>query len=183
MIKTIFLAGGCFWCTEAVFQRIKGVQSVQPGYIDGKVKNPAYREVCTGRTGHTEAIEVVYNTEEIQLSDLLSIFFTTHDPTTLNRQGNDIGTQYRSGIYYTSETQKETSIQIIKELTDRNFFKNPIVTEVKQASPFYPAEENHHNYYNRNNEQPYCSFVINPKMEKLKNFFSNYLKESYEREF
>ncbi len=120
MIKTIFLAGGCFWCTEAVFQRIKGVQRVQPGYIDGKVKNPAYREVCTGRTGHTEAIEVVYDTEEIQLSDLLSIFFTTHDPTTLNRQGNDIGTQYRSGIYYTSEAQKETYKQMIKELTDRN---------------------------------------------------------------
>ena len=181
MIKTIYLAGGCFWCTEAVFQRIKGVQSVVPGFIDGKVKNPAYREVCTGRTGHTEAIEVVYNTREIEFSAMLSLFFMTHAPTTLNRQGNDIGTQYRSGIYYTSESQKETAYQIIKELTDRKLFKDPIVTEVKAASTFYKAEENHHNYFNRNSEQPYCSFVINPKMEQLKTFFSNYLKESYER--
>ena len=181
MIKTIILAGGCFWCTEAVFQRLKGVLEVVPGYIDGQVKNPAYREVCTGKTGHAEAISVRYDTSQIQLVDLLLIFFNTHDPTTLNRQGNDTGTQYRSGIYYTELEQKEVIQLVIKQLTDENVFEDNIVTEIKEASPFYDAEKGHHSYYNRNKEQAYCTYTISPKMDKIKNYFSNYLNESYER--
>ena len=173
-IKIIYLAGGCFWCTEAVFQRIKGVKKVTPGYIDGTVKNPAYREVCTGRTGHTEAIEIVYDSKLISLIDLLLIFFNTHDPTTLNRQGNDIGTQYRSGVYFTEVKQKEVVLQVIQQLEKEQIFKNPIVTEVKEATPFYTAEE-HIDYYNQNGEQPYCSYIIDPKIEKLKTYFSNYI--------
>lgn len=173
-IKTIYLAGGCFWCTEAVFQRIKGVKKVTPGYIDGTVKNPAYREVCTGRTGHTEAIEIVYDSKLISLIDLLLIFFNTHDPTTLNRQGNDIGTQYRSGVYFTEVKQKEVVLQVIQQLEKEQIFKNPIVTEVNEATPFYTAEE-HIDYYNQNGEQPYCSYIIDPKIEKLKTYFSNYI--------
>lgn len=180
LIKTIYFAGGCFWCTEAVFQRIKGVVNVQPGYIDGHVKNPAYREVCTGRTGHTEAISIQYEESQIQFTDLLLIFFNTHDPTTLNRQGNDIGTQYRSGIYYTTTEQKETAQMVVNQLTKEKVFQAKIVTEIKEATPFYEAEEGHQNYYNRNQEQPYCSFVIHPKMEKLKQYFSNHLNTSYE---
>ena len=180
LIKTIYLAGGCFWCTEAVFQRIKGVQSVIPGYIDGKIKNPAYREVCTGRTGHTEAISIEYDEGQVQLTDLLLIFFNTHDPTTLNRQGNDVGTQYRSGIYFTDIEQKEIAQMVIKQLTKEAVFKDKIVTELKEATPFYEAEQGHHNYFNRNQEQPYCSYVIHPKMEKLKHYFSNHLNEYYE---
>ena len=173
-IKTIYLAGGCFWCTEAVFQRIKGVIKVTPGYIDGTFKNPAYREVCTGRTGHAEAIKLVYDSEKISLIDLLLIFFNTHDPTTLNRQGNDVGTQYRSGIYYTEVKQKEVAQQVIQQLETEQIFKNPVVTEVKEATPFYTAEE-HVDYYNQNGEQPYCTYVIDPKIEKLKTYFSNYI--------
>lgn len=180
LIKTIYLAGGCFWCTEAVFQRIKGVQSVIPGYIDGKIKNPAYREVCTGRTGHTEAISIEYDEDQVQLTDLLLIFFNTHDPTTLNRQGNDIGTQYRSGIYFTDIEQKEIAQMVIKQLTKEAVFEDKIVTELKEATPFYEAEQGHYNYFNRNQEQPYCSYVIHPKMKKLKHYFSNHLNESYE---
>jgi len=181
LIKTIFLAGGCFWCTEAVFQRIKGVQEVLPGYIDGNIKNPAYREVCTGRTGHTEAISIRYDVNHIQLTELLLIFFNTHDPTTLNRQGNDVGTQYRSGIYYSDADQKKISQEVIKQLEKEKVYEEKIVTEIKEATPFYVAEESHHDYFNRNKEQPYCTFTINPKMEKLKHYFSNYLNESYER--
>jgi peptide-methionine (S)-S-oxide reductase len=173
-IIKIYLAGGCFWCTEAVFQRVKGVHKVLPGYIDGSIKNPSYREVCTGRTGHTEAIEVSYDPEIIHLSELLMIFFTTHDPTTLNRQGNDVGTQYRSGIYYSDVKQKEIALSIIKQLEKEHLFHDPIVTEVKEASPFYLAEE-HNNYYNKNKEQAYCSFIISPKIEKLKAYFKEYI--------
>jgi len=173
-IKTIYLAGGCFWCTEAVFQRIKGVQKVTPGYIDGLVKNPAYREVCTGKTGHTEAIAVVYDPKEIGLADLLLIFFNTHDPTTLNRQGNDVGTQYRSGIYYTEVKQKELALEVIQQLKTEKIFTNPIVTEVKEATPFYTAEEQL-DYYNQNTDQPYCTYIIDPKIKKLKTYFSNYI--------
>jgi len=175
LIKTIFLAGGCFWCTEAVFQRISGVLKVIPGYIDGSLKNPAYFEVCSGTTGHAEAILVRYDSSEVHLTNLLLIFFNTHDPTTLNRQGNDVGTQYRSGIYYTDIEQKGTAEVVISKLTNENAFKNKIITEIKKASPFYKAEKNHHNYYNQNKEEAYCSFTINPKIEKIKKYFSNYL--------
>jgi len=181
LIKTIFLAGGCFWCTEAIYQRIKGVLEVVPGYIDGTIKNPAYREVCTGRTGHAEAVSIQYDTSQVQLADLLLIFFNTHDPTTLNRQGNDVGTQYRSGIYFTDNEQKEVALAVVKQLTIENVFEDKIVTEIKDATPFYQAEQEHHDYYNRNKEQAYCAYTINPKMEKIKNYFSNYLNESHER--
>jgi peptide-methionine (S)-S-oxide reductase len=181
LIKTIYLAGGCFWCTEAVFKEIKGVVEVIPGYIDGTIKNPAYREVCTGRTGHTEAISVRYDTTQVQLTDLLLIFFNTHDPTTLNRQGNDIGTQYRSGIYYTEDEQKGIAQFVIDQLETEAVFDQKIVTEIKEATPFYEAEAEHHDYYNQNKEQPYCVYSIHPKMEKLKHYFSNYLNTAYER--
>jgi len=181
LIKTIYLAGGCFWCTEAVFQRIEGILKVVPGYIDGRIKNPSYREVCSGRTGHVEAISVNYNTDQIQLADLLMIFFNSHDPTTLNRQGNDIGTQYRSGIYYTDKEQKELAEVIIQQLKNENIFEDKIITEIKEATPFYEAEENHHNYFNRNQEQAYCAFTINPKLEKIKKNYYSFLNQSYKQ--
>lgn len=175
LIKTIFLAGGCFWCTEAVFKRVNGVLEVLPGYIGGTIKNPSYREVCNGLTGHAEAISVSYDTSQVNLSELLLIFFNTHDPTTLNRQGNDIGTQYRSGIYFTDIEQKETVKVVINQLINENAFKGEIITEIKDATTFYEAEKNHHDYYNRNKEQPYCVFTINPKIEKINKYFSRNL--------
>ena len=175
LIKTIFLAGGCFWCTEAVFKRVNGVLEVLPGYIGGTIKNPSYREVCNGLTGHAEAISVRYDTSQVNLSELLLIFFNTHDPTTLNRQGNDIGTQYRSGIYFTDIEQKETVKVVINQLINENAFKAKIITEIKDATTFYEAEKNHHDYYNRNKEQPYCVFTINPKIDKLNKYFSRNL--------
>ena len=181
MIKSIYLAGGCFWCTEAVFQQIKGVLGVVPGYIDGSIKNPSYREVCSGRTGHAEAISVRYDNDKIKLNDLLMIFFNSHDPTTLNRQGNDIGTQYRSGIYWTDIEQKELIEVFIEKLKNENIFEEKIITEIKEATVFYEAEENHHDYFNRNNEQAYCVFTINPKLEKIKNYFPSYLKQSHKQ--
>ena len=168
------MAGGCFWCTEAIFQNIKGVIEVKPGYIDGTLQNPSYAEVCTGKTGHTEAIELKYNPENIHLEDIFFIFFNTHDPTTLNRQGNDLGTQYRSGIYYTEVKQKQIAFEIIKQINSEKIYDNPIVTEVKKATSFYIAEE-HINYYNQNSNQAYCSYTITPKINKLKTYFKNYI--------
>ena len=173
-IKIIYLAGGCFWCTEAIFQNIKGVIEVKPGYIDGTVKNPSYAEVCSGKTGHTEAIELKYNPKIIHLEDIYFIFFNTHDPTTLNRQGNDLGTQYRSGIYYIEVKQKQIAFEIIKQINSEKIYDNPIVTEVKKATSFYIAEE-HINYYNQNSNQAYCSYTITPKINKLKKYFKNYI--------
>jgi len=173
---TIYLAGGCFWCTEAVFQRIDGVLEVVPGYIGGTIKNPAYREVCTGRTGHTEAIQVVFEETKIALTQLLFIFFNTHDPTTLNRQGNDVGTQYRSGVYYTKPEQKTVIESLIKQLETANVFSDSIVTEVMEATAFYKAEGEHYDYYNQNKEQSYCDFVITPKIQKLETYFKDYIK-------
>tara|TARA_B100000989_G_scaffold298596_1_gene288657 strand:+ start:575 stop:1120 length:546 start_codon:yes stop_codon:yes gene_type:complete len=181
LIKSIYLAGGCFWCTEAVFQQIKGVLEVVPGYIDGSIKNPSYRQVCSGRTGHAEAISVRYDTDKIKLNNLLMIFFNSHDPTTLNRQGNDIGTQYRSGIYWTEIEQKELIEVFIEKLKNENIFEDEIITEIKEATVFYEAEENHHDYFNRNSEQAYCTFTINPKLEKIKNHFPIYLKQSHKQ--
>ena len=143
---------------------MKGVEEVLPGYIDGKLKNPSYREVCSGRTGHTEAISITYNPKVIYLTDLLLIFFNTHDPTTLNRQGNDVGTQYRSGIYFTEIEQNTVALQIIKKLEFEKTFDNPILTEVKEATPFYKAEIEHLNYFNENPDQPYCNYLIDPKI-------------------
>jgi len=170
-------AGGCFWCTEAVFQRMKGVEKVVSGYTGGAIKNPAYREVCTGRTGHAEAIQVYFNPDEIQYKELLEVFFATHDPTTLNRQGNDRGTQYRSAIFYHNVKQKEIAQSFIKSLENNGVFENPIVTEITEATVFYPAEEEHQDYYNQNQNQLYCQLVISPKVQKLNNYFKDKLHE------
>lgn len=175
-LETATLAGGCFWCTEAVFQRVKGVKKVTSGFTGGNIKNPPYREVVTGRTGHAESIEIQFNPKEISYKELLYIFFTTHDPTTLNRQGNDIGTHYRSAIFYYNEKQKETAETVIKELEEKGIFQDKIVTEIKEAGHFYKAEDYHDDYYNQNRSQPYCQFVINPKVQKLKNAFADKIK-------
>lgn len=169
-------AGGCFWCTEAVFQRVDGVEKVISGFTGGTIKNPPYREVITGRTGHAEAVEVHFDPSKTNYEELLCIFFATHDPTTLNRQQNDVGTQYRSAIFYHSEKQKGTAEKVISELEKEQVFKDPIVTKVTEAGPFYLAEEEHQNYFNTHRSQPYCQVIIDPKIQKLKNRFSHKLK-------
>lgn len=166
--------GGCFWCTEAIYQQLKGIVAVQPGYAGGTTPNPTYEQVCTGKTGHAEAIQIEFDPEEISYKTLLTVFFGTHDPTTLNRQGNDTGTQYRSIILYTTPEQKNEAEAFIKEA--QNDLADPIVTELKPLEKFYVAEDYHQNYYARNVLQPYCQFVINPKLSKLKEKFSALLK-------
>lgn len=175
-IEQVVFANGCFWCTEAVFQRINGVIEVTSGYTGGTIKNPAYREVCSGRTGHAEGILIRYQPEIVSFETLLEVFFATHDPTTLNRQGNDRGTQYRSEIFYTSEAQKEQSEAFIKLLTNNSVFADPIVTAISPLGVFYRAGEDHADYYNRNKEQGYCQFIIAPKVEKIKKFYADKLK-------
>jgi peptide-methionine (S)-S-oxide reductase len=172
----VVFANGCFWCTEAVFQRIEGVQSVASGYTGGAVKNPVYREICAGSTGHAEGILITYQPEEVSFDTLLEVFFATHDPTTLNQQGNDIGTQYRSEIFFTSDEQKNKSEAFINLLDANNVFPNPIVTKVSPLGVFYEAGEDHADYYNNNKEQPYCQFIITPKVEKIKKFYTEKLK-------
>jgi peptide-methionine (S)-S-oxide reductase len=173
--KAIF-ANGCFWCTEAVFSMLKGVSSVKPGYTGGTVKNPTYEQVSNGNTGHAEAIQIEYDPSIIMYDDLLAVYFNTHDPTTVNRQGNDIGTQYRSAIFYTTDEQKSKAESLIKELNDREAYDKPVVTEVKPLDVFYEAEDYHHDYYKNNESQPYCQLVIAPKLEKLQKRFENLLK-------
>jgi peptide-methionine (S)-S-oxide reductase len=175
-VEQIVLAGGCFWCTEAVFQRMEGVLSVTSGYTGGTIKNPAYREICTGRTGHAEGVLLTYDPEKLEVNTLFEIFFATHDPTTLNRQGNDVGTQYRSEIFYTTEAQKLLAEHFIARLEKEGVFENSIVTKITLLDVFYKAEQDHQNYYQENQNQPYCSFVIRPKMEKLKTYYSDKLK-------
>ncbi|CAM3555984.1 peptide methionine sulfoxide reductase [Flavobacterium saliperosum S13] len=174
-VKATF-AGGCFWCTEALFLEIKGVEKVVPGYTGGKVVNPTYEEVCEGTTGHAEAIEITYNPELISYEDLLEVFFGTHDPTTLNRQGADVGTQYRSEIFYHSEAQKKAAENFIDLLNTQNFYGKKVVTKISPAVRFYVAEEYHKNYYNRNKNQGYCMAVIAPKLDKLKKNYQSKLK-------
>ena len=169
------LGGGCFWCTEAIFKELKGVDRVVPGYIGGDAPGrPTYREVCSGLTGHAEAIEVHFNPADISYNDILTIFMTTHDPTTLNRQGADVGTQYRSAIFYHSSEQKEIAEIVIKELGA--YFDDKIVTEITEASTFYEAEDYHHDYYNQNREQGYCNAVISPKLTKFRKAYASFLK-------
>ncbi|WP_139958146.1 peptide-methionine (S)-S-oxide reductase MsrA [Flavicella sediminum] len=169
--KLATLGNGCFWCTEAVFQKLKGVISVRSGFSGGAIKNPAYREVVTGRTGHAEVLHISYDDSLISFSKLLEVFFATHDPTTLNRQGNDIGTQYRSAIFYHNEAQNKIASEFITELTKASVFHDEIVTEVVPFEAFYPAEAYHDNYFEGHQEEPYCKLVINPKLQKfLKNF-------------
>lgn len=174
--KKIVFAAGCFWCTEAVFQRIAGVEKVTSGYTGGFIKNPAYREVCMGRTGHAEGVEITYDPEVVTLKTLLEVFFATHDPTTLNQQGNDKGTQYRSAVFYSSEEDGEEAKAFIKFLEEKHVFDNPIVTEVKPLDVFYTADVSHQEYYNLNRQQPYCQYIIDPKIDKIKKFYADKLK-------
>ena len=168
IMKTAIFGGGCFWCTEAIFQNVEGVISVTSGYSGGEKENPTYDEVCSGMTGHAEVIKIDYDPQKVDYSDLLYIFFKTHNPTTLNRQGADAGTQYRSVIFYMDDNQKEIADQIIEELDKAKIWKDPIVTEVSPYSNFYEAEKYHQDYYSNNKLQPYCQVVINPKLEKFK---------------
>lgn len=171
-------ANGCFWCTEAVFLRIEGVEKVVSGYTGGTIKNPAYREIGTGRTGHAEGIQIFFDENRVTFTELLELFFATHDPTTLNRQGHDVGTQYRSAIFYNSESQKEQAEAFINLLETEAVFESPIVTEVTALGPFYIAEADHQQYYDRNRETSYCQFVIDPKINKIKKYYSTKLKEN-----
>ncbi len=172
----ITLGAGCFWCTEAVFQRVAGVIYVEPGYSNGITKNPTYEQVCSGNTGHAEVARIYYDSTKCKLEDILEVFFKTHDPTTLNRQGNDIGTQYRSGIYYHNEEQKNIAEKIKKIIDDSEIYSEKIVTEIKPVDNYSIAENYHHNYYNDNKNQPYCNFVISPKISKLEKLFKDKLK-------
>ncbi len=170
------LAGGCFWCLEAVFDELQGVEKVESGYSGGHVKNPTYREVCAGTTGHAEVVQITFDPQVITFKDLLNVFFTIHDPTTLNRQGADVGTQYRSAIYYHSPEQKAAAEEIIAEMTAAKLWDDPIVTEVTPLAEFYPAEDYHRDYFQRNPQQPYCQMVIAPKVAKSRKKFLDKLK-------
>jgi len=175
--KVATLGGGCFWCTEAFFTALEGVTKVEAGYSGGEGSNPNYKEVCSGLTGHAEVIQITYNSSKIEFEDLLEVFFATHNPTTLNRQGADIGTQYRSVVFYHDDEQKRISDFIIKELDIQKIFEEPIVTEVTAFEQFYKAENYHQDYFANNPQQPYCSAVINPKMKKFKELFKEKLKK------
>jgi peptide-methionine (S)-S-oxide reductase len=172
------LAGGCFWCIEAVFDEVKGVESVESGYSGGKVPNPSYRDVCTGMTGHAEAVQVKFDPSVVSFRDLLNVFFGIHDPTTPNRQGADTGTQYRSAIFYHDDEQKAAAEQLIKELNGQHIWDNPIVTEVTQFDKFYVAEDYHQEYYVNNKFQPYCMAVVAPKVAKFRKHFMELLKKT-----
>lgn len=171
------LGGGCFWCLEAAFNNLKGVEQVVSGYSGGHVANPTYHDVCSGTTGHAEVVQITYDPETITFRELLDVFFTIHDPTTLNRQGADVGTQYRSVIFYHTAAQKETTEKVIKELEESGTWEDPIVTEVKPAETFYPAEDYHRDYFLRNPHQPYCQVVVAPKVAKVRATFADKLKD------
>jgi peptide-methionine (S)-S-oxide reductase len=175
MKKNIILGGGCFWCTEAIFKRTKGVEKVQPGYIGGNTLKPTYKEICTGLTGHAEVISIDYNPNLIDLRSILEIFFSTHDPTTLNRQGNDVGTQYRSSIFTNDKEEIKLISDLIISLDKSHEFNNKIVTSIENKTTFYVAENYHHDYFENNKNVPYCSIVISPKVEKFKKNNSKFL--------
>lgn len=176
-LQTAIFGAGCFWCVEAVFQRVEGVVKIESGYSNGDVKNPTYREVCYGKTGHAEVCKIWYDSSKVSFETLLSVFWQTHDPTTLNRQGNDVGTQYRSAIFYTTEGQKAAAEKYKTELDKSGAFSAPIVTEITAVHNYYPAEDYHQDYYNQNGDQPYCQFVIAPKLEKFKKVFGDKLRK------
>lgn len=176
-IDTATFGAGCFWCVEAVFQRLEGVQRVKSGYSGGTVKNPSYKEVCNGTTGHAEVVQVVYDKTKISFDELLEVFWKTHDPTTLNRQGNDRGTQYRSSVFYHNDEQKRLAEKYKKELNEEHAYPDPIVTEIVPFTNYYPAEDYHQNYFNLNGNEPYCQYVIQPKVDKLEKVFKNKLKK------
>lgn len=171
------LGGGCFWCLEAVFELVKGVEAVRSGYSGGGLDNPSYEQVCSGQTGHAEVIQIAFDPKVISYEELLDVFFTIHDPTTLNRQGNDTGTQYRSVIYYHSPSQHEAADRIIAKLAASKEYSSPIVTEVTEFSKFYPAEDYHQGYFRAHGRQPYCQFVVSPKIAKFRSKFADRLKE------
>ncbi|PYP17687.1 MAG: peptide-methionine (S)-S-oxide reductase [Gemmatimonadetes bacterium] len=175
--ETATLAGGCFWCLEAAFQDLKGVERVQSGYAGGRVANPSYEQVCTGTTGHAEVVQITFDPQVVSFDDLLHVFFTIHDPTTLNRQGGDVGTQYRSAIFYHTPDQKAAAERVIAELQSEHVWDDPIVTELKPLESFYPAEEYHRDYFRRNPNQGYCSAVIAPKVAKVRKIYLDKLKQ------
>lgn len=168
MREQAILAGGCFWCLDAVFRQLRGVDQVESGYAGGTVPNPTYRHVCTGQTGHAEAVRITFDPEVISYRDLLGVYFTVHDPTTLNRQGGDVGTQYRSAVYYLNDAQRQTARDVMDELTKDKVWDDPIVTELEPAPTFYSAEDYHQDYYENNAQQPYCAVVIAPKVAKVR---------------
>jgi peptide-methionine (S)-S-oxide reductase len=178
-LSTATFGTGCFWCTEAVFQAMQGVYEVVSGYSGGQVPNPTYREVCNGTTGHAECVQLTYDPNTVSYAELLEVFFRSHDPTTLNRQGNDVGTQYRSVIYFHNEGQRQLAEAAKEELDKSGAYSNPIVTEISPAETFYPAEAYHQNYFKNNPNQGYCAFVIAPKLDKFKKLFREKLKEEY----
>ena len=175
-MDTITLGAGCFWCVEAVFSELKGVESVVSGYAGGTVDNPSYAEVCKGKTGHAEVAQIAYDPSQISLADILQVFWQTHDPTTLNRQGADIGTQYRSVIFYHTEEQRKIALQLKTELSESGAWENPLVTEVLPIPKFYGAENYHQDYYLQNGDQQYCKYVIQPKLDKFRKVFASKLK-------
>lgn len=175
-LEVATLGAGCFWCVEAVFQSLKGVDSVVSGYSGGQIKNPSYKEVCSGQTGHAEVTQIYFNPNIISFTELLEVFWQTHNPTTLNRQGNDVGTQYRSVIFYHTETQKQIAQNLKDKLNISGAWENPVVTEISPFQSFYKAEDYHQDYYNLNQEQPYCQMVVKPKIEKFKKAFSDKIK-------
>ena len=176
-LQTATLAGGCFWCLEAVFDEVKGVHGVESGYAGGQMDNPSYRDVCTGMTGHAEVVQIHFDPSVVSYRDLLNVFFAIHDPTTLNRQGADVGTQYRSAIFYHDEEQKKTAEELIEELNAQNIWDRPIVTEVTQLDKFYMAEDYHQEYFARNPYQPYCQAVVAPKVAKFRKHYLDMLKK------
>ena len=176
-METITFGAGCFWCVEAVFQQIEGVVKVESGYSNGQAKNPTYKEVCTGNTGHAEVVQVTFDPKKVSFDTILEIFWKTHDPTTLNRQGGDEGTQYRSGVYYSNEAQNVAAVSWLKKLNDEHVFPNPIVTEIAALSNYSKAEDYHQDYYDLNGHNPYCQVVIKPKMDKLQKTFKDKLKK------
>jgi peptide-methionine (S)-S-oxide reductase len=175
-VDTATFGGGCFWCVEAVYVELKGVTSVMPGYSGGARPNPTYEQVCSGGTGHAEVIQVTYDPAVLSFDELLEVFWTVHDPTTLNRQGNDIGTQYRSVIFYHNDDQKQKAEFYKKKLNDSGAYANPVVTEITAFKAFFPAEDYHKNYFANNPNQPYCTFVVQPKVEKFRKVFKDKLK-------
>lgn len=176
-LEVATLGAGCFWCVEAVFQEVKGVHKVESGYTGGQTDNPTYKEICRGDTGHAEVVQVHFDPKVVSFGEILEVFWHTHDPTTLNRQGNDRGTQYRSAIFYHSEEQKKTAEESLKKTDASELWRDPIVTEITQATKYYPAEQYHQDYFANNPRQPYCSMVIAPKMRKFRKEFAHILKE------
>ena len=175
-LDTATFGAGCFWCVEAIFQQLDGVKSVASGYSGGAVKNPSYKDVCSGLTGHAEVCQIVYDANKISFTEMLEAFFGAHDPTTMNQQGNDRGTQYRSAIFYHNDVQKKTAEEIKAKLNSEKVFPSPVVTEIVAFDKFYKAEDYHQNYYSLNGDQPYCQYVIAPKLEKFKKVFKEKLK-------